>query len=697
MIDYTLSEDLAILRLQSPPLSAITPAMLGEMCAGLRRAGRDANVRGVVVTGGTEHFSAGADLAIFRNIRTGQDAVHVSRVFQEAFQAIEDSPKPVVAAVAGHVLGGALELAMACHFRVAAESSRFSMPEVRLGINPGAGGTQRLPRLVGLEAALEMLLGGRPIAAPQALAWGLVDVICPGERLLAAAAEILRAGPAARRTISRSDRLAGADSHRAVLEAAAARVAAGRPELIAPRTILEAVRAGLERPAPAGFLCEQEGFRSCMATRATQNRIYVQCARRDTAANPESRSLAPARISRAAVVGMGTMGTGIAQALITAGIRVTALDERGDALQAAAGRIRDSLARRAAQGKLPAAEAEAALARLTTTSDWPMLADAQLVIEAVYEDPAVKRAVLARLDKVCPPDAILASNTSTINLDLLAAGMAHPQRLVGLHFFHPAQQVPLVEVVRRSATPPAVTAAALGLVAAIKKTPVLVENREGFLVDRLFVPYLAEAFWLLEEGATPADVDRAMSDFGFPMGPFQLIDMSGLDILVMSQRILRQAFPHHGGLSSIVDLLAAAGHLGQKTGAGVYHYEQGNHTPHPHRAAEEAIAKVRAERSPRPGRLPRDEIVRRLMLRMAAEAFCLLEERIVQRPADIDVAMVLSIGLPDFRGGVLRYACDLGLGRVLGDLGQLAEQCGPRYRRCRLLEQAAADESVLGL
>jgi len=188
-----------------------------------------------------------------------------------------------------------------------------------------------------------------------------------------------------------------------------------------------------------------------------------------------------------------------------------------------------------------------------------------------------------------------------------------------------------------------------------------------------------------------------MSDFGFPMGPFQLIDMSGLDILVMSQRILRQAFPHHGGLSSIVDLLAAAGHLGQKTGAGVYHYEQGNHTPHPHRAAEEAIAKVRAERSPRPGRLPRDEIVRRLMLRMAAEAFCLLEERIVQRPADIDVAMVLSIGLPDFRGGVLRYACDLGLGRVLGDLGHLAEQCGPRYRRCRLLEQAAADESVLGL
>jgi 3-hydroxyacyl-CoA dehydrogenase len=713
-ISYSQLRSAAVLEFRSPPVNAIGFATLEELLAALRRANDQPDVRGVVITGGTEHFSAGAELGLFQAIRGDDDAIHVSRVFQEAFQTIEDSRKPVIAAVAGHVLGGALELAMACHFRLAAEGSRFSMPEVNLGINPGAGGTQRLPRLVGLAPALTMLLGGRPIDARQALAWGLIDAVCPAAELTETAVTLLEAARPIRKTTVRGEKLADPAANQAALARAESEIAAGRPDLIAPREILAAVRAGVDGgcvspgghaslaavqagvaiPAwppglTSGFLAEQEAFRHCMATRATQNKIYVFCASRQTAKIPELQSVSAARISEAGVLGMGTMGTGIAQALTAAGLRVTACDQSPSALEAGATRIRGSLDRRVAQGKLTAQNADAAWARLATTLDLQSLAGAQVVVEAVFEDVAVKRAAIARLEAICPAGTIIASNTSTINLDELAEGMRHPERLVGLHFFHPAQQMPLVEVVRRRATPAEVVATALGLSKTLGKTPVLVENREGFVVNRLFIPYLMEAFWLLEEGVGPAQIDRAMVDFGFAMGPLQLIDMSGLDILEKTHAIIRRAFPHFGDLPPLVGRLVEAGHLGQKTGAGVYRYESHDRTPHPHQLTEQAVARSRSERGSAAA-AECEPIVSRLMLRMVAEAFRLLEERIVQRAADIDVAMVLGTGLADFRGGVLRYASDLGLDQVLGEIQRLAERCGPRYAPCRMLEEAAS-------
>jgi 3-hydroxyacyl-CoA dehydrogenase len=723
-ISYSQLRSAAVLEFRSPPVNAIGFAMLEELLAALRRVNDQPDVRGVVITGGAEHFSAGAELGLFQAVRGDDDAVHVSRVFQEAFQTIEDSRKPVIAAVAGHVLGGALELAMACHFRLAAEGSRFSMPEVNLGINPGAGGTQRLPRLVGLAPALTMLLGGRPIDARQALAWDLIDAVCPATELTETAVALLEADRPIRKTTARGEKLADPAANQAALARTESEIAAGRPELIAPREILAAVRAGVDGgcvspgghaglaavqagvaiPAwppgltsgvvaepglTAGFLAEQEAFRHCMATRATQNKIYVFCASRQTAKIPELQSVSAARISEAGVLGMGTMGAGIAQALIAAGLRVTACDQSPSALEAGATRIRGSLDRRVAQGKLTAQNADAAWARLATTLDLQSLAGVQVVVEAVFEDVDVKRAAIARLEAICPAGTIIASNTSTINLDVLAGGMRHPERLVGLHFFHPAQQMPLVEVVRRRATPAEVVATALGLSKTLGKTPILVENREGFVVNRLFIPYLMEAFWLLEEGVGPAQIDRAMVDFGFAMGPLQLIDMSGLDILEKTHAIIRRAFPHFGDLPPLVGRLVEAGHLGQKTGAGVYRYEPGDRTPHPHQLTEQAVARARSERGSAAA-AEREPIVSRLMLRMVAEAFRLLEERIVQRAADIDVAMVLGTGLADFRGGVLRYASDLGLDQVLGVIQRLAEQCGPRFAPCRMLEEAAS-------
>lgn len=690
MISYDVLHDAALVELRSPPVNAISFALLDELCAAVRRANEDDRVRGIVITGGTEHFSAGADLAIFQGIARDEDARHASRVFQDGFQAIEDSPKPVIAALAGHVLGGALELAMACHLRVAAEGSRYSMPEVNLGINPGAGGTQRLPRLAGIEAALEMLLSGRSIDARRALDLGLITAICPAERLRETAAGLLTSTSS--KTRLRTDKLGDTAAIHAALSRAEAQVAALRTELVAPRQILAAVRAGVTETFEAGLLAEQEAFRQCMASLATQNKIYLFCASRHTARVPGPPPLPADRIDDAGVLGMGTMGAGIAQALVMAGVRVTVCDQREDALTKGTERIRTSLERRVAQGKLAAAKVQATLARLTTSLDWQSLAGMPLVVEAVFEDIDVKGSAIARLEEVCSPKTIIATNTSTINLDTLALGMKHPERLIGLHFFHPAQQMPLVEVIRRRMTPPQLVTQVLGFMKAVGKTPILVENREGFVVNRLFIPYLTEAFWLLEEGVDPAQIDRAMVDFGFAMGPLQLIDMSGLDILVKAQAIMRAAFPHHGSLSAIVHQLCDAGHLGQKTGAGVYRYEAGDRTPQPHLAADQAIATARQQRGasvkPEPS-----QIVERLVLRMVAEAFALLEEGVVQRPEDIDVAMVLGAGLADFRGGVVKYAQDCGLDRVVQQLRRLEQQCGPRYAPCRLLEQRMIEEN----
>jgi 3-hydroxyacyl-CoA dehydrogenase len=509
--------------------------------------------------------------------------------------------------------------------------------------------------------------------------------------------------PDCNKTSQRNEKIQDAAANRAAFAKADKLIAAVRPEIIAPRKIAEAVRTGIEVSFEAGLRCEQVAFSQCMATLAAQNKIYLFCASRQAAKNVEkpgqcgAESPAATRIVRAGVLGMGTMGTGIAQTLVAAGVSVTACDESQAALDRALQKIRDSLSGRVRQGKLTAAQAEQMTGRLRVTTDWQSLADAQLVVEAVFEDAQVKRASIARLEKVCPAETLIATNTSTLNLDLLAADMQRPERLVGMHFFHPAQQMPLVEIIRREATPPQVVAAAVRFARTLGKTPVLVRNREGFLVNRLFVPYLKEAFWLLEEGVEPAAIDRAMVDFGFAMGPLVLIDMSGLDILVLTDAVLRSAFPQHGPLSSIALRLVESGCLGQKSGSGVYRYEKGDRTPHASDVATEIIAKARCERGDSPAVKRSEEIVSRLVLRMVAEAFRVIEEGIVERPADIDVAMVLGTGLADFRGGVLKYACDMGLDRVLDRLQEFAGTSGQRYSPCNLLRAAAADPRALKL
>ncbi|MGQ9576222.1 MAG: 3-hydroxyacyl-CoA dehydrogenase NAD-binding domain-containing protein [Thermoguttaceae bacterium] len=687
MIDYQLRDGVVVLRLDAPPPRTITLPLLEEIGRALERAIGEPAAGGIVITGGPEHFSAGADVSLFRQIAGPEDAVRISRAFQERFQQIEDSPKPVVAAMAGTVAGGALELAMACHYRVATPSARFRMPEVTLGIVPGSGGTQRLPRLVGPAAALQWLLSGEPVDADEALACGLLDAVCGPDQLIQQAAELVRTAGRPRRTSEQSARVQDPQANRAAFSKAEQAIAAMRPELIAPRKILQAVRIGLEASFEAGLREEQQAFAECMATLGTQNKIYLFIASRQTAKLPELEGVEPAPIAKAAVVGLGTMGSGIAQALVAAGFPVVAIDQQETALSSGIERIRASFQRRVGQGRLSQDQADAAMARLATTSRWEDLAEADLVIEAVYEDVAVKRAVFQRLQQVCPAEAILATNSSTISLEELGAGLRRPERLIGLHFFHPAQRMPLVEVIRRGVEPPSVLSAAVRLVKRLGKTPVVVKSREGFLVNRIFVPYLQEAFAILEEGAPPTAIDQAMLQFGFPMGPLALIDMSGLDILVDSQRVLSRAFDRHGPLSAVALRLVERGQLGQKTGCGVYCYQPGDHTPHESPQTAEIVAEVQRAAARVPRAVPAEEITQRLVLRMVNEAYCVLEEGVARCQADIDVATVLGMGFPDFRGGVLKYAQDTGPALVLARLEGLAARLGPRFEPGMLLKK----------
>lgn len=685
MIAYEIADGVCTLQLNAPPLNALTPALLDELLGAIHRAHADEAVRAVVIAGAPHHFSAGADVNLFREITSPDEAIRLSQVFQDAFRELEDSQKPVAVALSGTVVGGALELAAACHLRIAAETARFRMPEVTLGIVPGAGGTQRLPRLMGIGPATKLLLTGETIGAQKALSLGLVDEVVPDNELLQrarAAAEF--AGPPMR-TRLRSDKVNDPSAIAAAMGEAQRYLAGVRPEVLAPWRILDCVRTGLEQSFETGLTLEQTGFAECMGTAPTRNKIHLFFATRRTGDVADLAGTGTRPITMAAVVGVGTMGTGIVQALAMAGLPVVAIDEQSEALDRAFARIEASIRKRAAQNKMPSAAADEILERVSLSNRWEDAGQADLVIEAVFENAEVKRSLIERLEGVCSDQAILATNTSTLSLTDLAAGMRRPERLIGLHFFNPAHRMPLVEVIRHDGLAADVLASCLALVKRLRKTPVVVKSREGFLVTRLFVPYVQEAFWVLEEGAPAPAIDWAMVNFGFPMGPLTLIDMTGLDILVHSQGVLHGAMPWHGPLSHVAHRLVESGYLGQKTGGGVYRYDPGNHVPYESPWTAQFLAEVRQQNGRQPREFGPEAIAERLVMRMVGEAYRAVEEGIVQCPEDIDVATVLGIGFPDFRGGLMRFAHDLGQGQVLARLDRLAAEQGERFAACQTL------------
>jgi 3-hydroxyacyl-CoA dehydrogenase/enoyl-CoA hydratase/carnithine racemase len=685
MVDFIISNGMCILQLRNPPLNAITIQLIDELTAFISRANAQDNIKGIIIMGSDEHFSAGADVNIFEKMTTAEEARDISRRFQEAFDVVENSSKPVAAALAGMVLGGALELAMACRFRVCTPTSRFGMSEVKLGINPGAGGTQRLPRIVGPEAALEILLTGRPINADDANRIGLIDAISEKDRIVETCRNLLSTSPLPTAASCRTDKISDQSSNEKAFQNAQKLLERSRPEIIAPQQILEAVKTGVEHSFQSGLLKERDAFARCMETIAARNLLYLFLATRKTGKVPESDSGTPRAIDRVAVIGMGAMGSGIAQAFAHAGKSVIVFDSHAPNVEKALKGVAESLERKVKRGAMNEQQALDIQKRIAPVGSIADIGRIDLIVEAVFEDSAVKQTLMDQLGVACSGETIIASNTSTIDLDLLAGRLPEPGRFMGLHFFNPAHSMPLVEVVQCKTTSPDVTTAAMRCMKDLRKTPVLVKNSAGFAVNRIFIPYFMEAFALFEEGASPREIDASMTKFGFPMGPLSTIDMTGIDILAMTDRQMQAAFPYHLPVPRIVRELVGLGLLGQKTGAGVYKYQKGDTTPRANDRAEMLVDSIRRVSGAAARAIGVDEMVDRLVLRLVGEAFRVVEEGIVGRESDLDVASVLGAGFPDFRGGVLKYAYDQGIDNSITRLRTLADKFGERFRPCQYI------------
>jgi 3-hydroxyacyl-CoA dehydrogenase len=681
-VNYRLEGEIAVLGVANPPVNALSlPVREGLMQALLEAAADDA-VTAIVLTGAGGTFSSGADI---NEIASG--AALTPPTLRDLQGQMEASRKPLVAAIDGIAFGGGFEIALTCHWRVAGRDARVGLPEVKLGLLPGAGGTQRFTRLAGPAAALEAITSGAPIAASRALELRLVDEV--SDDVLAAAIAL------ARRAVSEhwplritSDISEHLPEGTAELFAEFRRRLTGRARgQLAPFRIVDAIEAASTRPKEEAFRLEREYFLECRDSPQRRALTHVFFAEREARRIPGlPRDTQPRPIRAAAVVGAGTMGGGIAMSFANAGIPVTLLEVSDGALERGLAVIRKNYAASVARGSLSQARAAEVLALIRGVSDYSSLGSADIIIEAVFEDLQVKREVFARLDKVAAPHAILATNTSTLDIDAIAASTTRPAQVVGTHFFSPANVMKLLENVRGRQSSAQTIASVMALGKTLGKIPVLAGNCDGFIGNRMLMFYGSEAEFLLEEGATPEQVDRIMEDFGFAMGPFAMRDLAGNDVGFLIRKGRR--LPADERWSPILEHIVSAGRLGQKSGKGFYRYEGRTRNVDPEVTA--LIEGVSRELGIRRRTIPDEEIRDRLLHPLVNEGARILEEGIALRAGDIDVVYVYGYGFPASRGGPMFWAEQSGLARVVETMRRLAPTHGARWRPAPLLERLVA-------
>lgn len=678
LVLYEKRGPVAVLTINNPPVNVFGPGVPEGIKAGLARGNADAEVRAFVLIGGGRGFIAGADVKTFNLPREQQPDM------RGTIAALEGNPKPVVAALHGNALGGGLEVAMGCHYRVALRGTNLGQPEVKLGVIPGAGGTQRLPRLLPVEQALQMIVGGESVKAENAL--GLIDQIIEGDLLEGAMQFAQEKGETGELPRVRDLPVKLGVPSEAFFAQARGRVEASARGLMAPLLCLEAVRLAVELPFEEGLKREGELF--LQAQRSDQSRglrhifFAERAAGKIDGVDPNVR---PREVRSAGVLGAGTMGGGIAMNFANAGIPVTLYEANAENLQRGLATIRGNYENTAKKGRLTLEQVELRMGLIRGTLDLADLADADYVIEAVFEDMNVKKDVFSRLDEVCKPGAILASNTSTLDVNEIARSTSRPRQVLGMHFFSPANVMKLLEIVRPEGVSDEVLVTSVGLAKTLGKVGVVVGVCDGFVGNRMIHQYGREAQAMVEEGASPEQVDAAMHAFGLPMGPFEMSDMAGLDIgYAIRGRQAREA-----GLEksdSFLDRIVELGRKGQKTGAGVYRYAGGRKgIPDPE--VEELIHNYRLEKGLAVRPITQDEITKRLIYQLVNEGAKILEEGIAQRAGDIDVIYVYGYGFPAYRGGPMFYADLVGLENVLADIRQLHERHGDAWKPAPLLER----------
>ncbi len=665
-IDYRIDRAVAVISFANPPVNGLSHAVRSGISTALERAQADPTARAVVLTGAGDLFSGGADIREF-----GTPASTAEPTLRRLIDLLETSGKPVVAAIAGTCLGGGLELALAAHYRVASAGAKLGLPEVKLGLLPGAGGTQRLPRLVGVQAAIEMIVSGDPVPARSLADTPLLDRVVEGDPL-AAAVELAASPEVGRRPLPRTRDIPLDDPNFAAhCETARARLRTARPLLPAPLRAVDAIEAA-GKPFDQGLAIERRAFLELMETPESKGLRHAFFAERAAGKVDGITPSTPVRpLGQAAVIGAGTMGAGIAVALLDAGIPLWLLESDQAALDRGLVRIAGIYDGQVRKGKLTESERERRLALIRPTLSYDAIGPADAVIEAVFESLEVKREVFIALDKVMKPGAILATNTSTLDVDTIAGFTNRPSDVLGLHFFSPANVMRLLEVVRGRATALDVLATALALAKALRKVAVVSGVGDGFIGNRMLEGYTKQAWYLVEEGATPELVDRAMESFGVAMGPFRVGDLVGQDVSLAIRQRRRADRPGYR-CSTLPDKLCALGRLGQKTGGGWYDYPEGPRRPAPSGVVELLITSHRAEIGISPRRIDDSDIVDRLVYALVNEGARILEEGIAARASDIDVVYLTGYGFPRARGGPMFHADQVGLDQVLQRVREFA-------------------------
>lgn len=663
MIRTEQTGPILMITLDNPPVNALGAALRSGLAKAIARAADDISVGAIIVTGSGKLFSAGADISEF-----GKPLADPQ--LPDVLAAIEACPKPVIAAINGTALGGGLEVALACHYRVALASAKLGLPEVKLGILPGAGGTQRLPRLVGVEAALKMIVSGDPVSVAKALASGLVDKVVENAADLLTAAAGFADSPA-RPT---GERAVSGDA------AAADAFAAANPRLFkgftAPTACVEAVKAAATLPLTEGMAVERRLFLELVAgdqSKALRHAFFAERAAAKVDDLP--KDTVKRDIARVGIIGAGTMGGGIAMNFLSAGLPVTMVETNAEALERGAALIRSNYEATAAKGRLTTDQVEAAMALLTPTLEFGAVGECDLVIEAVYENMDVKKQVFGRLDAVAKPGAILASNTSYLDVDAIAACTSRPEDVLGMHFFSPANVMKLVEVVRGAKTAPDVLATVMALGQKVGKVPVVAGVCYGFIGNRMLIPRQDNALALVMEGASPEQVDKVHTDFGMPMGPFQMTDLAGVDIGWHRDETR---------IDNLKDALCAQGRWGQKTKAGFYDYDANRK-----RSTSPVVAALIEEFREREGITPRaisdEEIVARTLYTMVNEGALILEEGIAQRSSDIDVVWLYGYGWPRWTGGPMFWGEREGFAKIVAGLEHYTDRMPESFSIAPLL------------
>jgi 3-hydroxyacyl-CoA dehydrogenase len=685
--DYTSRGAVAVITLDNPPVNALGLGVRRGVADGLERAAADASIYAVVLTGAGTTFCGGADVTEF-----GLPAVAASPHLTDLCNLVEGFPKLVIAALNGLALGGGLELAMCCHYRVALATAQVGLPEVKLGILPGAGGTQRLPRLVGPERALNMIVGGTPVPARELAKTALFDELAEADAVAAAIAFAQRAVEAKMPLKRARDVKINFPNAEAFFDFARGAVAPLAKNYPAPGKCVDAVEAAVLKPFDEGMKIERAAFTELLSSPESKALRHVFFATRAASKIPDMPSGTPPRsVESVAIIGAGTMGGGIAMNFANAGVPVTVLETSQAALDKGLGVVRKNYEGTLKKGRLTQKELDKRLGLIKGTLSYDDIARADLVIEAVFEDMKVKRQVFETLDAKAKPGAILASNTSTLDLDQIAAVTRRPADVIGLHFFSPANVTKLLEIVRGAKTAKDVLATSLGIAKQIKKIGVVSGVCDGFIGNRMLNAYFRQMDFLLDAGALPQQIDKALEAFGFAMGPFRVSDLAGNDIGWAIRKRLYAEYPDRA-YSKIPDRICELGRFGQKTGAGWYDYEPGERNPLP----SEVVTKIVLEESAHLGLARRkigdEEIVERALYALVNEGARILEEGIAQRSSDIDVVYIAGYGFPDFRGGPMFHADAVGLPNVLRAMRAFAKGYQPEaWRPAPLLTKLAAE------